>query len=197
MFDLLGADLGRMRELGGSAQESNLRFFVRVLTHPGFYLLVIYRYGSWVRRLPIPILREFLLIPYLFLRIAEVLLLQSSISAGAEIGPGFVICKWGGVYIPPVKAGRNLYVASGVVINHPVRSIGDNVFFSTGSKVVGPVAIGNNVTIGANAVVTFDVPDNSVVLSPTCRVVSQEFFEERKTVRGEKEPKGDWVTPRV
>ena len=32
-----------------------------------------------------------------------------------------------------------------------------------GAKVVGGVRVGNNVTIGANAVVTKDIPDNSVV----------------------------------
>lgn len=197
MFDVLRADLQRMRELGSSPQDSELRFLVRLLTHPGFYVLVTYRYGSWARRLPIPILRELLLIPYLLLAIPESLLLQSYVSSRAEIGPGFVLCKWGEVYIPPMKAGRNLYVARGVVINHPVRSIGDNVFFSVGSKVVGPVTIGNNVTIGANAVVTFDVPDNSVVLPPACRVVPQGFLKEQKTTRGANEPKGEWVAPRI
>ena len=41
--------------------------------------------------------------------------------------------------------------------------IGDNVHFGVGSKIIGSVVIGNNVVIGANAVVTHDVPSNSVV----------------------------------
>lgn len=41
--------------------------------------------------------------------------------------------------------------------------IGDNCYISTGVTILGPVKIGNNVTIGAGAVVNKDVPDNCVV----------------------------------
>ena len=43
--------------------------------------------------------------------------------------------------------------------------IGDNVFIGAGTKIIGPVRIGNNVIIGQNCVITKDVPDNSVVVS--------------------------------
>lgn len=41
--------------------------------------------------------------------------------------------------------------------------VGDNCYVSTGVTILGPVTIGNNVTIGAGAVVTKDIPDNAVV----------------------------------
>ena len=41
--------------------------------------------------------------------------------------------------------------------------IGDNVHFGVGCKVIGSHRIGNNVVIGANAVVTHDIPSNTVV----------------------------------
>lgn len=41
--------------------------------------------------------------------------------------------------------------------------IGDDCYISTGVTILGPVTIGNNVTIGAGAVVTKDVPDNCIV----------------------------------
>ena len=41
--------------------------------------------------------------------------------------------------------------------------IGDNCYISTGVTILGPVKIGNNVTIGAGAVVNKDFPDNCVV----------------------------------
>ncbi|GFO71823.1 hypothetical protein BJAS_P1582 [Bathymodiolus japonicus methanotrophic gill symbiont] len=40
--------------------------------------------------------------------------------------------------------------------------IGDNVYLATGCKVIGEVTIGSNVVVGANSVVTKDVPDVSV-----------------------------------
>lgn len=42
-------------------------------------------------------------------------------------------------------------------------TIGDNVKIYTGATVFGKIHIGNNVTIGAGAVVSQDVPDNSIV----------------------------------
>ena len=41
-----------------------------------------------------------------------------------------------------------------------------------GAKVVGNVQVGNNVVIGANAVVIKDVPDNAVVVGVPAKIVS-------------------------
>lgn len=41
-----------------------------------------------------------------------------------------------------------------------------------GAKVVGKIKIGNNIVIGANAVVVDDVPDNAVVVGVPGKVVS-------------------------
>lgn len=47
--------------------------------------------------------------------------------------------------------------------------IGDNCYIGTGVTILAPVKIGNNVTIGAGAVVTNDVPDNRVVVGVPAR----------------------------
>src|SRR5207237_7899206 len=44
--------------------------------------------------------------------------------------------------------------------------IEDNVFIGTGAKVLGPVRIGRGATVGANAVVTRDVPSPCTVVGP-------------------------------
>ena len=46
-----------------------------------------------------------------------------------------------------------------------------NVYIGTGAKILGPVKVGNNVVIGAGAVVLNDVPDNSVVVGMPAKVV--------------------------
>lgn len=56
-------------------------------------------------------------------------------------------------------------------INNPDIYVGDNVYISTGVTVLGPVRIGNNVTIGAGAVVTKDIPDNAVVAGVPARII--------------------------
>jgi serine O-acetyltransferase len=50
--------------------------------------------------------------------------------------------------------------------------IGDNVYIGPGAKLVGRVHIGRNVAIGANCVVTCDVPDNAVIVGVPGRIVS-------------------------
>ena len=49
--------------------------------------------------------------------------------------------------------------------------IGDNVEINTGSVIVGPIHIGNNVRIGANAVVNCDIPDNCTAVGMPAKPV--------------------------
>ena len=52
-------------------------------------------------------------------------------------------------------------------------SIGEYVWIGPGAKIFGKIRIGNNVSIGANAVVSKDIPDNAiVVLAPGCKIIS-------------------------
>lgn len=88
------------------------------------------------------------------------------------IGSGFRIYHAGDfVHVGPnVRIGRNCTMLPGVVFgnksetldNTPVV-VGDNCYFGLGAKILGGVKIGNNATVGANAVVTKDIPDNAVV----------------------------------
>jgi Serine acetyltransferase len=50
--------------------------------------------------------------------------------------------------------------------------IGDNVVLFSGAKIIGQVHIGNNVVVGANAVVLNDIPDNAVVAGVPAKIVS-------------------------
>ena len=45
---------------------------------------------------------------------------------------------------------------------HP--TLMDNVVVGSGAQILGPVIIGKNAKVGANAVVTKDVPDNAVMI---------------------------------
>ena len=64
--------------------------------------------------------------------------------------------------------------------------IGSNVEFGVGAKVMGPVVIGDNVIIGANAVVTKDVPSNSVVAGIPARVIRSLSPSEVANMRAER-----------
>ena len=49
--------------------------------------------------------------------------------------------------------------------------MGDNVDFGVGSVIVGDVTIGSNVTVGANSVITRNMPDNCIVAGAPARVI--------------------------
>ena len=50
--------------------------------------------------------------------------------------------------------------------------IGNNVTIGANAVIVGPVYVGNNVTIGAGSVVVKDVPDNACVAGNPARIIS-------------------------
>lgn len=45
---------------------------------------------------------------------------------------------------------------------------------STGACVLGDIRIGNNVTIGANAVVLKDIPDNCIAVGVPAKIISKD-----------------------
>ena len=54
---------------------------------------------------------------------------------------------------------------------HP--TLKDNVVVGSGAQILGPVTIGKNAKIGANAVVTKDVPENAVMVGIPAKNVSE------------------------
>lgn len=53
---------------------------------------------------------------------------------------------------------------------HPI-TVGDNVWFGGGCRVLPGVTIGSNVVIGAGSVVTRDIPDHCVAAGNPCRII--------------------------
>lgn len=100
----------------------------------------------------------------------------------AEIGPGFYIGHFGGIVVnSKAVIGKNCNISHGVTIGQANRgrhkgcpAIGDNVYIGPGAKIIGAVKVGNNAAVGANCVVTKDVPDNGVVAGVPGRVLSLE-----------------------
>jgi serine O-acetyltransferase len=103
-----------------------------------------------------------------------------AIPSSARVGPGLYVVHVGGVAVSPsCSIGRNCTILPGVIlgeVNRGVRtgspSIGDDVYIGAGAKVLGSVIVGSNVAIGANAVVTKDVPDNAVVAGVPAVILS-------------------------
>lgn len=100
----------------------------------------------------------------------------------ATIGRGFYIGHIRNIVVSDhVVIGDNCNISHGVSIGQANRGarkgtavIGHNVYIGPGAKIVGAVHIGNHVAIGANCVVTTDVPDYAVVVGVPGRVISFE-----------------------
>lgn len=93
------------------------------------------------------------------------------LSQRTEIGYGLRLPHKGGIIIH-VKAiiGNNCEIMQGVTIGNNIMKsrdevavIGDEVLLCSGAKVIGKVKIGNTVIVGANAVVTHDIEDHTIV----------------------------------
>ena len=96
-----------------------------------------------------------------------------------KVGYGFKISHIGGGIIINCKSIGNYCSAnSGVVVGNnngqdKIATIGNHVSLTVGSKVIGKVTIGDNVTVAPNSVVVKDVPDNCVVSGIPAKIIKQ------------------------
>lgn len=146
--------------------------FLKVLFTDGTSCMVFYRTARFFQRIKLGV------VSWLFLELNKILN-GCVIGRSAEFGKGFVIMHGVGVVINSgVRGGENIVIESGVVIGAarnglPVKVpvLGNNIFIGSGAKVLGGIRVGNNVKIGANAVVVKDVPDNVTVVGVPARIV--------------------------
>lgn len=109
------------------------------------------------------------------------------IFTGVEIHPGAVL--GGGLFIDHatgVVIGETAEVGEDVTLFHGVTlggtgsesgkrhpTVGDRVIIGAGAKVLGPIKLGDDSRIGANAVVVKEVPCSSVVVGVPGQIVSR------------------------
>lgn len=97
-----------------------------------------------------------------------------------KIGKGLWLAHCGGIVVNSSSTiGENCLLFQGVTIGGMIKDgknfvpkIGNNVIIFAGAKIIGGVSIGNDVVIGANAVVTHDVVDGAVVAGIPAKVIS-------------------------
>lgn len=146
-----------------------------LLTYSGLQAIIFYRIAHRLLKMKIPFL------PRLISQFAR-LLTGIEIHPGAVIGEGLFIDHGMGVVIGETSViGDNVTLFQGVTLGgtgkergkrHP--TLGDNIVVGGGAKILGDVHIGDNVQIGANAVVIRSVPPNSTVVGIPGRVVKKE-----------------------
>lgn len=170
LYSILSLDLNRYFVLLNSKRlMPKIRL---LLCTPGIWIIFCFRIGNYMQikskryKLLKPIVALYNYIYFLFSLIVGI-----SIPVESKIGGGLYIGHWGGIFIHPnAVIGQNCNISQGVTIgeggregNRGVPVIGAQVYIGPGAKLFGRITIGNNVAIGANAVVNRSVPDDAVV----------------------------------
>jgi len=143
-----------------------------ITSYSGLHALWLHRLAHKLQSVGVPLLPRWI---SQFNR----LLTGIEIHPAATIGHGLFIDHGSGVVIgETTEIGDNVTIYQGVTLGgtgketgkrHP--TVGDNVVFGAGAKVLGGITVGDNAKVGAGSVVVSDVPKNSTVVGNPGRPV--------------------------
>lgn len=147
-----------------------------VLCYPGIHAIWGYRISNWLW------LRGFKLAGRACSALTR-FCTGVDIHPGAVLGSGLFIDHATGVVIgETAEVGEDVTIYHGVTLGgsslergkrHP--TIGDRVTIGAGAKVLGPITVGHDSRIGANAVVVKPVPPDSVVVGVPGQVIKRKL----------------------
>lgn len=162
MFDKLKSYLDSVQ-----ARDPAPRSRWEVLLYPGVLALGLHRVAHWLFDAKLFFLAR-------FVNHFSRLLTAIDIHPGATIGKNFFIDHGFTVIGETAEIGDNVTIYQCVTLGgtnptngvggkrHP--TIGDNVIIGSGAQVIGPITVGERARIGANAVVTDDVPEGATMV---------------------------------
>lgn len=106
-----------------------------------------------------------------------VIMMGAVLNIGARVGAGSMI-DMGAILGGRATVGRNCHIGAGAVLAGVIEppsakpvTVGDNVMVGANAVVLEGVEIGRNAVVAAGAIVTADVPENAVVVGAPAKVV--------------------------
>jgi serine O-acetyltransferase len=147
------------------------------ITRRGLWSMVVYRFGNWRYTFRSPILRKPLSLVYKLLRLFSEILTSVELPCETRVGRRLVIEHAFDIVVSgDAVLGDDVVLRNGVTIGLRHRghrgspTIGNRVDIGAGAKLLGPISIGDDAAIGANAVVITDVPAGHVAVGVPARV---------------------------
>ncbi len=195
LLSLIFSDLAAAKKRDPAARNYLEIFF----TYSGFHATLIHRFCNLFWKLKLKFLSRFLS------NISRILT-SIEIHPAAEIDKGFFIDHGAGLVIGETAViGKNVTIYQQATLGgltpsvdsesqrnikrHP--TINDNVIVGSGAQILGPVVIGKNSRIGANAVVLKDVPANITYVGVPARKIETKNINESFNAYGISEGKID------
>lgn len=133
--------------------------------------IVLYRVERWLYKHRIPFLPK-------VLKSIIFILFNSIVPYTAKIGKGsrFAYAGMSCVIHSRAIIGDRVLIGQNSTIGRSLDpedfpSIGNDVYISAGARIIGNIHVGNNVIIGANAVVNKDVEDNCIVAGVPAKTI--------------------------
>jgi serine O-acetyltransferase len=148
------------------------------LARQGLWAMAVYRFGRWRYTIGPRVLRLPFSFLYKLLKPISEILTGIELPCEATIGRRCRIDHFGGIIISgDAVFGNDCILRNGVTVG--LRStgepgspvIGNRVDIGAGAKLLGPIRVGDDVAIGANAVVITDVPSNSIAVGVPARIL--------------------------
>lgn len=147
-----------------------------ILTQPGLWAILVYRFGRWTYVCP-RIVRKPMHATYFIAYSVTRLLTGIDIPRSVMVGPGLMIHHFGGIILNPrTEIGEGCTLRHGVTIGNrlsddDVPVIGNGVQIGAYAQILGRVVVGDKSTVGALSLVLSDVPNGATVVGAPARVI--------------------------
>ncbi len=143
-----------------------------ILLYPGFWALALHRVAHWLFEANMYFLAR-------FVNHFGRWLTAIDIHPGAKIGKNLFVDHGFTVIGETAEIGDNVTIYQCVTLGgtNPTNGKGgkrhptleDNVIIGSGAQIIGPITVGKRARVGANAVVTEDVPDGATMIGLKAR----------------------------
>lgn len=171
-------DYKKYKKYGGN-------FITIIFFTQGFWAVFQYRIANAVYKMRIPVLKQVLTILCLLWQKVIEITTGISIPASAQIGHSFYIGHFGGIILnAKTSIGNNCNISQGVTIGvsgigekRGVPVIGNDVYVGANAVLAGNITIEDNVLIAACSLVNTDVDGNSIMIGVPAIKVSNKSSE--------------------